>query len=60
VRCPECGNTVEYPTVDIGIGEVQCGPASCPECNWAEEDPKDKSEAGFGEIPWDEGEDEFT
>jgi hypothetical protein len=31
--CPFCGSDdVEVPTVDVGPGEVQCGPAECLTC----------------------------
>ncbi len=30
MQCPFCkSNAVEVPTVDIGVGNQQCGPASC-------------------------------
>ena len=33
MKCPFCnGASVDYPTVDIGVGEVQCGPAECNDC----------------------------
>ena len=33
MQCPFCkSNNVEVPTVDIGVGEQQCGPAACEDC----------------------------
>jgi len=33
MKCPFCGSeNVEVPTVDIGVGDAQCGPASCRDC----------------------------
>lgn len=33
MQCPFCkSNDVDVPTVDIGVGVQQCGPASCMEC----------------------------
>jgi hypothetical protein len=33
MNCPFCtSEEVEVPTVDIGVGEQQCGPAACFEC----------------------------
>lgn len=41
MKCPECGSTqVEVPTVDIGVGEQQCAPASCLDCGWVEKYPE--------------------
>ena len=36
MKCPRCGAECEYPTVDIGVGEVQCGSAACDSCWWVE------------------------
>lgn len=41
MNCPKCGADVEVPTVDIGVGEQQCGPAFCTECDWGESYPED-------------------
>lgn len=31
--CPFCGSkSIDVPTVDIGVGEQQCAPASCNDC----------------------------
>lgn len=33
MMCPFCkSSNVEVPTVDIGVGEQQCGPAYCYDC----------------------------
>jgi len=32
------------PTVDIGVGEQQCGPAFCLVCDWSQEYPFDDEE----------------
>ena len=32
-QCPECGETLEYDEVDIGVG-VQRGNYGCPACGW--------------------------
>jgi hypothetical protein len=36
MKCPECGEELEIPVVDIGVGNQQIGPAFCPECHWEE------------------------
>jgi len=36
VQCPSCGADAEFPEIDIGVGGIQCGPASCEACGWAE------------------------
>lgn len=39
MECAFCGSTnVEVPTVDIGAGEQQCGPAECRDCRAAQTD----------------------
>jgi len=37
VQCPSCGADAEFPEIDIGVGWIQCGPASCEACGWIEE-----------------------
>lgn len=38
MECPVCGSTnIEIPTVDIGVGEMQCGPAQCNACGAAQD-----------------------
>lgn len=37
MRCPLCGAPAECDTVDIGVGEQQCGPYMCIECGWMED-----------------------
>ena len=34
MKCPICGEEASMPTVDIGVGEQQCGPAYCESCQW--------------------------
>ncbi len=51
MQCPFCkSNAVEVPTVDIGVGNQQCGPASCEECGASQDrDGKWKQyDDGFG------------
>ena len=36
MKCPRCNEECDYPTVDIGVGEIQCGAASCDNCYWVE------------------------
>ena len=45
--CPECGGEIEIPTVDIGVGEQQCGPAFCLDdaCGWSEPYPEEIADA---------------
>jgi hypothetical protein len=40
MQCPFCDGDV-VPTVDIGVGEQQCGPAFCVDCGATQdmEDP---------------------
>ena len=35
-ECPVCGSEMTYPTVYIGVGMQQCGPAGCEECHYVE------------------------
>lgn len=38
MECPICGSKeVDVPTVDVGVGSVQCGPAMCMTCNAAQD-----------------------
>lgn len=38
MTCPFCGSkNVDVPTVDIGVGEQQCGPAVCIDCDAAQD-----------------------
>lgn len=47
--CPKCGSTnVDVPTVDIGVGEQQCAPATCMDCNWQEPYPEPDFDAEQG------------
>jgi hypothetical protein len=34
--CPYCGASCEADWVDVGIGEIQCGPFHCVECGASE------------------------
>ena len=36
MKCPYCGQGMECETVDIGVGEQQCGPYGCPACHAVE------------------------
>ena len=38
-KCPLCGGLTVLDTVDIGVGEIPCGPPYCEPCQWVEEDP---------------------
>lgn len=41
MRCPCCGSdAVDQATVDIGIGEIPCGPRGCEACHWVEGEPE--------------------
>lgn len=44
--CPYCGKPCEADWVDVGIGEVQCGPYVCDFCNASEMGPE-AAEPGF-------------
>lgn len=50
-KCPECGEWAEIPVVGIGVGEQQCGPASCESCGWIEPIPE---EPEWDELEWEE------
>ena len=32
MKCPYCGAEATCDTVDIGVGEIQCGPYGCDYC----------------------------
>jgi hypothetical protein len=32
MNCPYCGNKTECDMVDVGVGNVQCGPYHCEHC----------------------------
>lgn len=36
MKCPRCGGPTEQPTVDVGVGLIPIGPASCDNCHWVE------------------------
>ena len=36
MKCPRCSEECERPTVDIGVGEMPCGPWGCENCYWVE------------------------
>ncbi len=36
--CPKCGAETDQDLVDVGIGEIPCGPRYCPACHWTEEE----------------------
>ena len=33
MKCPYCGCEMHCETVDIGVGEQQCGPYGCDNCH---------------------------
>jgi len=38
--CPSCeGRELEQDMVNVGVGEVPCGPLSCPDCHWVDGEP---------------------
>ncbi len=41
-KCPYCGKRCEADWVDVGVGEVQCGPFHCDYCGASEIGPHDK------------------
>ncbi len=48
MNCPFCDSEVDIPTVDISVGNQQCGPAACIDCG--------ASQDGDGKwIPYDDG-----
>lgn len=40
MECPYCGGKCECDTVDVGVGEVQCGPYICENCGANEIGPE--------------------
>lgn len=50
--CPFCKSTnVDVPMVDIGVGEQQCGPASCLDCGAAQDYDGRWQPADYWETP---------
>lgn len=50
--CPECGAPIEPPDmVDIGVGEIPCGPQGCERCGWVERQPIAEDEWFVDELP---------
>lgn len=47
MKCPFCDAEVSVPTVDIGVGEQQCGPADCPNCGAAQDSDGRWHEEGY-------------
>lgn len=37
MKCPMCGEEAEQDVVDIGVGNIPCGPAYCERCQWVDE-----------------------
>jgi hypothetical protein len=37
MKCPRCGEECERPMVDVGVGEIPCGPWGCENCHWVED-----------------------
>jgi hypothetical protein len=53
MKCPYCqSENVDYPTVNIGVGEQQCAPAGCMDCGavqlYPDESPKTEEEKKTG------------
>jgi hypothetical protein len=42
INCPYCDEPCEAPTVDVGVGEIQCGPYGCDLCESVQIGPFDK------------------
>lgn len=43
MTCPLCGSpNFDADFVDIGVGEIQCGPYGCPDCHAVQVDPHDE------------------
>lgn len=38
MNCPKCDHPCERDMVDVGVGEIPCGPWGCPNCFWCEDD----------------------
>jgi hypothetical protein len=36
MECPKCGEECQQEMVDVGVGEIPCGPARCDDCQWVE------------------------
>jgi hypothetical protein len=53
--CPKCGHELECDMVDIGVGEMQCGPWGCPACHWVEDDPSKSAGFNFEAADGEEG-----
>jgi hypothetical protein len=43
--CPYCGSPCDCDLVDVGIGNVQCGPYFCENCQASQIGPNDNNEA---------------
>jgi hypothetical protein len=50
MTCPFCGAVAEVPTIDIGVGDEQCGPAECPKCGAAQDNDRVWREASYWEA----------
>lgn len=54
MNCPRCGERLEQATVDIGVGEIPCGPLGCECCHWVEGVPDEEQlpdARNEGEVP---------
>lgn len=51
MKCPRCGEECEQETVDVGVGEIPCGPLGCDNCHWIEGVPEDELEPWPREHP---------
>lgn len=55
MKCPFCNSeNLDIPTVDIGVGEMQCGPARCLDCEAYQQEADDDGEVRITEwVPGD-------
>lgn len=60
MRCPYCGSdAVNAPTIDIGVGEIPCGPAGCEDCRSFQLSPDQEPQTDKEkETGWRRGSDE--
>lgn len=38
MTCPRCGEELTQEMVDVGVGEIPCGPLGCENCGYVEPD----------------------
>lgn len=51
-KCPECGDTLQFDEVDIGVGVMQGNP-HCDSCCWYPGAVKVPCECGCGKMSFD-------